>query len=1043
MKRLSCLLVCLLVISLTFSFAGNDRGKNKSKLISHTPDEIVFTFNVDSYDFERVWTPNGEEVVVKAPHAGRMLEKGAPDLAKLSTAVIIPDKGKMKIEIINARFIEIDHIKIAPSKGNLLRTQDPAKIPYVYGKMYKKDAFFPGDLADITRAYIARDFRGQAVLAYPFQYNPVRNLLRVYTEITVKVYKNGNKGQNEFNRNKPLKIKELNREFKNVYSRHFINYDAIAELDSAKASVQYTPLPTPIDNMLIISYSSFMDEMADFVSYKQSIGYNVDLVNYSTIGSSSALKTYVADYYNTNGLTNLLLVGDHAQVPTSSTSAGDSDNNYGYIVGSDHYLDIFVGRFSAETAAHVTTQVDRTIYYERDLASSATWFRHATGMGSSEGPGHNSEYDYQHINNILSDLSNYGYTTSTNHQSGGSTSNLSNLINNGTGTMWYCGHGSDTAWTCGWTFSVTNVNALVNEWELPAIFSVACVVGNFKNQTCFCESWMRATNNGNPTGSVAHCGSTINQSWIPPMDAQDEMADILVSSSGPKRTFGGVFVNGMFKMIDVNGSGGADMADTWTCFGDSSVQLRTPGTPEGPGGGGPTPPTANFTASPTTISVGDTVFFTDASTGNPTSWSWTFEGGTPSTSTYQNPTVTYNTLGNFDVTLTVTNADGSDTETKTNYIAVGDVQYCSSSGTNQNYEYIAGVEVADLNNTSGASGYTDYTSMTAHLTEGANVNVALTPGFVSSSYNENWAIWIDYNEDGDFEDAGEQVFTGSGSSTVNGSFTVPSGTAGVFTRMRVSMNYSASPSPCGTFTYGEVEDYTVDISGSTTPPPVAGFTASATTICVGDSVTFTDTSTNNPTSWSWSFPGGTPSGSTQQNPTVTYNTVGTYDVSLIVSNSAGSDTETKAGYITVINCTVEYCTASGNNQNYEYIAGVQVGSINNTSGASGYTDFTSISTNITKGSSVSVALTPGFSGSSYTEYWKIWIDYNKDGDFSDSGEEVFAKTGSAAVTGSFTVPTSASSGATRMRVIMKYSGYAAACGTFTYGEVEDYTVNIQ
>lgn len=1044
MKRVKLLVVFLLVVSLTVGLAAKE-GRNKSKLISHSTNEITFTFNVDSFNLERVQTPNGEEVVVVAPNAGQILEKGVPDLAKLSTAVIIPDKGKMKLEVVDSRFYEIDHVKVAPSKGNLDRTQDPARIPYEYGKVYKKNAFFPGNLVEFTKSYIARDFRAQAVIAYPFQYNPVNSILRVYTEMTVRVYKNGNKGENEFHRNKPLKIKELNREFKNVYARHFINYDAMAKAETEEASLQYTPLQDPIGNMLIICYSSFMDEMADFVSYKQSIDYDVDLVDYSTIGSSSALKTYVANYYNTNGLTFLLLVGDHAQVPTSSTTAGDSDNNYGYIVGSDHYLDIFVGRFSAETAAHVTTQVDRTIYYERDLASSETWFRHATGMGSSEGPGHNNEYDYQHINNILSDLSNYGYTTHTNHQSGGSTSNLTNLINDGQGTMWYCGHGSSTAWTCGWTFSVTNVNALVNEWELPAVFSVACLVGNFKNQTCFCESWLRATNNGNPTGAVAHCGSTISQSWSPPMDAQDEMADILVSASGPKRTVGGVFVNGMFKMIDLNGSGGADMADTWTCFGDSSVQLRTPGTPEGPGGGGPTPPTANFTGSPTTVLVGETVDFTDTSSGSPTSWSWSFEGGSPSGSTAQDPPlITYNTIGTYNVSLTVSNANGSDIETKVDYITVIDVPpYCSSQGNSQGYEYIAGVTVADLSNSSGPSPYTDYTSMVAHLTEGANTNVSLTPGFVSSSYNEYWAIWIDYNEDGDFLDANEAVFSGSSSTTLNGSFTVPSGTEGVITRMRVSMKYGGAPTSCETFTYGEVEDYTVEISGSGPQPPVADFTASATTICVGDSVTFYDQSSNNPVSWYWSFPGGTPSSSTQQNPTVTYNTIGTFDVSLTVTNSTGSDTETKVGYITVIDCTIEYCTSSGNNQNYEYIYRVQVGSINNTSGASGYTDFTSISTNVTKGSSVSVALTPGFPGSSYTEYWRIWIDYNHDGDFTDTGEQVFSKSGSSTVTGSFTVPTSAVTGSTRMRVSMRYGGYPSSCGTFTYGEVEDYTVNIQ
>ncbi|NIM16707.1 MAG: PKD domain-containing protein [Candidatus Aminicenantes bacterium] len=1038
MRRLKFLVLCLLLVSVTAAFAAKS---NKVTLVSASANEIVVKFEVNSYDFQRVQTPNGEELVLVAPTSSRIMEKGAPDLTLFGTSVIIPDKGKMKVDVIDSKFIEIDHIKIAPSKGNLLRTIDPNKVPYEYGKWYKKNRFYPGELAEMTRPYIARDFRGQAVIVYPFQYNPVNDILRVYSELTVKISKNGNKkGDNEFNRNKPLKLDKLNREFKNVYSRHFINFDQMIE-----AQLEYTPLQDPIGDMLIICYSSFMDEMAPFVSWKENIGYNVDLVNYSTIGSSSALKTYVANYYNSNGLDYLLLVGDHAQVPTSSTTAGDSDNNYGYIVGSDHYLDIFVGRFSAETAAHVTTQVNRTIYYEQDVLSSATWFRHAIGMASAEGPGHNGEYDATHMDYILTDLSGYGYTTHKNYQSGGSTSNLSNLINNGAGTMWYCGHGSDTAWTCGWTFSITNVNALVNENELPAVFSVACVIGNFKSQTCFCESWLRATNNGNPTGAVAHAGSTINQSWNPPMDAQDEMADILVSPSGPKRTFGGVFVNGMFKMIDLNGSGGESMADTWTCFGDSSVQLRTPGTPNGPGGGTPQPPVANFYGNPTTVDEGQSVNFTDTSTNNPTSWSWSFEGGTPSTSTAQNPTITYNTAGTYDVSLTVSNSAGSDSETKYNYITVEvpTISYCTASGNNQNYEYIAGVAVGDLNNTSGASGYSDFTGMTANLTAGASTNVSLTPGFVSSSYNEYWKIWIDYNVDGDFDDSGEEVFSGSGSSTVTGSFTVPSSADGVTTRMRVIMEYGSWPTPCGTFTYGEVEDYTVNISGIIVNPPVAAFTASPTTVTEGGTVFFTDQSTNNPTSWSWSFPGGTPSSSTAQNPTVTYNTAGNYNVTLTVYNSAGSDSETKYNYITVNPGTVTYCTSSGNNQNYEYIARVRVGSIDNSSGASGYTDFTYISTNVTKGASVSVYLTPGFVSSSYTEYWRVWIDYNKDGDFADSGETVFSGTGSSTVSGSFTVPTSASSGSTRMRVSMRYGGYPSSCGTFTYGEVEDYTVNIQ
>ncbi|RZJ66361.1 MAG: PKD domain-containing protein [Flavobacterium sp.] len=82
-------------------------------------------------------------------------------------------------------------------------------------------------------------------------------------------------------------------------------------------------------------------------------------------------------------------------------------------------------------------------------------------------------------------------------------------------------------------------------------------------------------------------------------------------------------------------------------------------------------------------------------------------------------------------------------------------------------------------------------------------------------------------------------------------------------------------------------------------PPDADFTASTTTLCQGNSVTFTDTSTNVPAAWNWSFPGGTPATSTVQNPTITYNTPGTYSATLIATNYNGSNTETKTDFIVV------------------------------------------------------------------------------------------------------------------------------------------------
>jgi len=141
---------------------------------------------------------------------------------------------------------------------------------------------------------------------------------------------------------------------------------------------------------------------------------------------------------------------------------------------------------------------------------------------------------------------------------------------------------------------------------------------------------------------------------------------------------------------------------------------------------------------------------------------------------------------------------------------------------------------------------------------------------------------------------------------------------------------------------------------------------------------------------------------------------------------------------------LQYCNSQGNSVNDEYISRVQLGTINKASGAQSYSDFTATSTNLTKADSYTITVTPTWTGTSYNEGYAVWIDYNQDGDFTDSGEQVWSKSASktSPVSGSFTIPTSATIGETRMRVSMKYNAIPTSCETFSYGEVEDYTVNI-
>jgi hypothetical protein len=140
-----------------------------------------------------------------------------------------------------------------------------------------------------------------------------------------------------------------------------------------------------------------------------------------------------------------------------------------------------------------------------------------------------------------------------------------------------------------------------------------------------------------------------------------------------------------------------------------------------------------------------------------------------------------------------------------------------------------------------------------------------------------------------------------------------------------------------------------------------------------------------------------------------------------------------------------YCAATGSNTQYEWISNVKFNTINNTStGSGGYSNFTSISSIVNKGTAYTLTLTPAFAGTAYTEYFKVYIDYNGDLDFADAGELVYSSPGTtAAVNASVTIPTSAITGNVRMRVMMKDGAITGPCESFTYGEVEDYTLSIQ
>lgn len=250
-------------------------------------------------------------------------------------------------------------------------------------------------------------------------------------------------------------------------------------------------------------------------------------------------------------------------------------------------------------------------------------------------------------------------------------------------------------------------------------------------------------------------------------------------------------------------------------------------------------PWPNFTASQTNIAPGTTVQFTDLTLGTPTAWSWQFPGGTPGTSIQQNPSVTYFNTGEFDVIMTVTTEFGTAVITKTEYINVNPLPWPEFTGTPTIVPVGSGVTFTDQSSGNPTSWVWTF------------------EGGTPASFNGQTPPIIIYNSPGQF-DVTLVVTNQWGSNTLTKT------------------------------------DYIV--AGY---PPAVDFSANNTNIVEGQTVLFTDLSQNSPTSWAWVFEGGTPGTSSSQNPSVVYNTPGTFNVTLTATNQFGQGTLTKTGYIVV------------------------------------------------------------------------------------------------------------------------------------------------
>jgi hypothetical protein len=589
MKRSALFMTLWLCASMMFAqqfFTKSQNGYNVN--MSSDRSEMILNFEVGSYQLVDVEFDGVTYTTVQFESGINTFKKGYAELPMLNATVQLGEQNDVSLSVTEGEYVDIKlNHPMLPSRGTIYRNQDPKSIPYIIAPESKANAWYPENLAENAEPFIFRDTRGVNVYVYPFRYNAVQNTLRVYKSLKVGLKENSASSTNA------LKVKPqyIDPAINDTYKALYLNYSA----------EKFANQIGEFGEMLVIYTSRDATVIQPFIDWKRQMGFKVHTTQVAT---NTNVKTTIQNAYNSNpNLLYVQLVGDWADIKSDLGTGQNApmDPMLGCVAGSDFYAELIIGRFSASTTAEVTVQVNKAINYEKTPDMSGTWYKNALGLARNEGAGSgdDSEGDDLHMQNIRTRLLTPSYNYSTVYQeydgnssyvTANTTSTLiSSRINTGVSIINFANHGSETGWSVG-SYSATHVNSLTNGSKLPVIFSVACVVGKFHRTTgdCFAETWLKKDGGG----AVATIMSTINQPWIPPMRGQDYFNDILIggydystrpgngtstTASDKRTTFGSITFNGNVLMLaeQYTNTDTRETFQTWTIFGDASLQIRT------------------------------------------------------------------------------------------------------------------------------------------------------------------------------------------------------------------------------------------------------------------------------------------------------------------------------------------------------------------------------------------------------------------------------------------------------------------------------------
>lgn len=519
-KNLLYILFTFLSVSL---FAQNKTtiqlkpNQNSFDILSAKTDGLRFKNSISELNFIENNTKSANFVSLEAQGLFKTYGKGKPQIPVISKLIEVPFGADVKLKIISftEEIIELEkngiYSKLMPQQPSRYKTKD--KVPFYYDEnAYEINHFPENEILIYEKAGIMRNIQLGRIEIQPIQYNPKKNILKVYSDIEIEVI---------FTNSDVKKVADT--KYNSTFFNNTVNKTSINSIKkTTKALITNSSI-----TYVIVSDRMFENQLTDFITWKKQKGFHVITAYTDEIGKTTTeIKAFLENLYKNpekdiSPPSFCLLVGDVEQIPAWNGSSNHiTDLRYFEYTG-DNLPEVFHGRFSAQTTQQLQIQIDKTLLYEKYLMPDPSYLGKSiliSGVDASYAPTYGNgamRYAHQYYVNQAHDVEAYTYlykdaTNSTVMESNSSAapSSIIEKINSGVAFANYTAHCSPTSWHEP-NLSTSDVANLTNVGKYGLWIGNCCESLRFENSESFGEAVLRAENKG----AIGYIGGSNETLW--------------------------------------------------------------------------------------------------------------------------------------------------------------------------------------------------------------------------------------------------------------------------------------------------------------------------------------------------------------------------------------------------------------------------------------------------------------------------------------------------------------------------------------------------